>query len=254
MKILSWNINGLRAVIRKKNLEDVLNLDYDVYCFQETKINQETLPKDLETKYNFNKSWSFSDIKKGYSGVSNWSKNEPLNTKNFNIKKFDQEGRILVQEYENFYLINGYFPNGQGTHIRVPYKLEFSYKVLELAKKLEKKKGVIICGDINTAHTEIDLSNPKSNKNTTGFLPIERKFIDDLINDGFIDCFRYLNPNKKEQYSWWSYRTAARKRNVGWRIDYFFISEKLKDKLVDCYYLDEILGSDHCPIVLELDF
>ena len=251
MKILSWNINGLRAIIRKNRIEELLKLKCNIYTFQETKIDEESLNK-ISFKDSLNKYWSFSTIKKGYSGVSTWSDIEPINISIMKNKKFDQEGRFLLTEFEDFYLINGYFPNGQDSHARVPYKLEFSYEVLKLANKLKKKKGVIICGDINTAHTEVDLARPKQNKNSTGFLPNERKFIDDLVKDGFIDCFRFLNPNKNDQYSWWSYRGGARDRNVGWRIDYFFVSENFINRVKDCKYLKEFEGSDHCPLILEL--
>lgn len=254
MKIISWNINGIRAILKKEKIKEIEKEKPDILCFQETKIDQEALEKiNIDKESTLIKEWSFSNIKKGYSGVSNWSKLSPLKTSEMDIKEFDQEGRFLLQEYQDFYLINAYFPNGQSSHKRVPYKLDFSYKLLELAKKLNKKKGVIICGDVNTAHTDIDLSNPKKNKKTTGFLPEEKNFIDDIIRSGFVDAFRYFHPIKKEQYSWWSYRTAARQRNIGWRIDYFFVSSDIKDKLKSCYYLDKFLGSDHCPIVLEID-
>lgn len=254
MKILSWNINGIRAIERKGKLDDILSKKFDIYNFQETKIDKENLEKMNLNFKDYNKSWSFSTIKKGYSGVSTWSKEKPLNIKLMQNKKFDQEGRFLLTEYKNFYLINGYFPNGQDSHARVPYKLEFSYEVLKLAKKLENKKGVIICGDINTAHNEIDLARPNQNRKSTGFLLNERKFIDDLINNNFIDCFRFLNPKKENQYSWWSYRGKAKENNVGWRIDYFFISNNLIPFLNDCYYMDNYEGSDHCPLILELKF
>lgn len=256
IKIASWNINGLRAVLKKNSLDEIINRDFDIYCFQETKINEDTLkPLKLEEKFKkFEQHYSFSTVKKGYSGVSVWSKIPILSVDTLNIEKFDQEGRLLVVEFENFYLLNGYFPNGQNTHKRVPYKLDFSYEVLKLSNYLKKDKPVIICGDINTAHTEIDLSNPKQNINTTGFLKIERDYIDNLIKDSFLDAYRIKNKETKNIYSWWSYRTNARSRNIGWRIDYFFIDKILKNNFLDCYYLKEQFGSDHCPVVLELSF
>lgn len=251
MKIISWNINGIRAIERKGKLDEILSKKFDIYCFQETKIDQVNLDKmNLQFKDYF-KYWNFSTVKKGYSGVSSWSNKEPISIKMMNIEEFDQEGRFLLLEFNDFFLINGYFPNGQDSHARVPYKLKFSYKVLEIANELKKEKGVIICGDINTAHDQIDLARPSQNKNSTGFLKNERKYIDDLIINGFIDCFRYFNSDKI-QYSWWSYRAGARQRNIGWRIDYFFVSDNFIDKVKDCSYLDRFEGSDHCPVILEL--
>lgn len=249
MKIVCWNVNGIRAINKKGFKDFILKNDFDVVCIQEAKAHSQDL-SDEHVISGYECVWH-QGIKKGYSGVAIWVK------KNINIKpsiglgidKFDNEGRTAIVEFENFILYNGYFPNGQEDHARVNFKLEYSYAVLDWAKK--QTKPVIICGDINTAHKEIDLSNPSQNKNTTGFLPKEREFLDNLEKSNFVDIIRKLN-KQDSYYTWWSYRTAARDRNIGWRIDYYWIDKQLEDRVIKAYHLPEVMGSDHCPIVLEL--
>jgi exodeoxyribonuclease-3 len=256
MKIVSWNVNGLRAIVSKNfnNWND--KLKPDVIALQEIKAHE----KDVEHLISF---WSseynthlFPAVKKGYSGTALLIKKNlsPLITLGINSDKFDCEGRLIIAEFDTFILMNGYFPNGQRDHNRVDYKLEFSRKVLKKALKLkeEKKKEIIITGDFNTAHREIDLKNPAANINSTGFLPRERVFIDELISKDFIDVFRYFNPDKTEQYTWWTYRSNCRERNIGWRLDYFFVSKDFLPKVKSIKHQTDILGSDHCPVVLEL--
>ena len=255
MKIISWNVNGIRACIKKGFWEFFEKENADIINIQENKAQFDDV-KDLVIRKQYDLMWAQAE-KKGYSGVSSWY------LKNIGIKasvgigqeQFDVEGRTVILEHDKFFLINGYFPNGRSDHSRVKYKLEYSYNIFKLANALQREtgKGIIVCGDINTAHKEIDLARPKQNKNTTGFLPIERKFIDDIEKMGYVDCFRLKNPEKKDEYSWWSYRARARENNVGWRIDYFFVSEDLKDKVFNCYYDNKQLGSDHCPVILEID-
>jgi exodeoxyribonuclease-3 len=251
-KLASWNVNGIRAVSRKGYLDWLTKESPDIVSLQETKASPEQFPLEI-TSQNTYKIFSASAIKKGYSGVLVGSKCDPKKVFcELGEKKFDNEGRTVICEYDSFFLINGYFPNGSRDHSRVSYKLEYSEYVLQYAKKLEKKKPVIICGDLNTAHHEIDLKNPKTNKKTTGFLPNERAWVDRLVEHGFVDIFRHLN-NEPDHYSWWSYRNNCRERNIGWRIDYFFLSESLVNKVNACYYQPEVLGSDHCPMILEID-
>jgi len=260
IKIISWNINGIRACSKKEEgLPELLKShNPDILAFQETKIQEKDLSDQLALKHRFKSTWAFSTIKKGYSGVAILTKPEISiisEKSNIDIKKFDQEGRTTIQEFGKFFLINGYYPNGQDSHARVPFKLEYSEEILKFAKKLRKEtgKGIILCGDFNTAHTEIDLARPKQNKNSTGFLPVERKFLDKLEKNSFIDLFRHFHKDQLDQYSWWSYRGGARSRNVGWRIDYFFATEDLLPYIKDCIYLDQQMGSDHCPVQITLD-
>ena len=256
IKISSWNVNGIRASIRKGFWEWFDSYNFDIVNIQENKAQLKDVEEKVE-KNGYKLYWAEAK-KKGYSGVSSWVKlNTNISLKNIgvNIAEFDDEGRTIILEHEKFFLINGYFPNGREDHSRVDYKLRYSYEILKIAEKLRKKtgKGVVICGDINTAHTEIDLARPKQNKNSTGFLLRERAYIDELLKLGYKDAFRLFDKSE-EVYSWWSYRAGARTRNVGWRIDYFFISEELEKNIKDCYYMTNQLGSDHCPVVLELSF
>jgi exodeoxyribonuclease-3 len=259
-KLISWNVNGLRAVLKKEMFEFLESKRPDILALQEIKCLETDIENDdleqLKKNYHL---YFHSAKKKGYSGVAifiekNFYEKEfvHMQTK-LSIDQFDDEGRSLILETKNFFFINGYFPNGQRDHGRVDYKLEFSYKILEIAEKLKKEKPVIICGDINTAHTEIDLKNPKSNINTTGFLPIERKFIDDLITKGFIDIFREHNPKLLDAYTWWTYRSNCREKNIGWRLDYFFINREAKSKVAKIEIQNDVFGSDHCPVCLELN-
>lgn len=258
MKLASWNVNGIRAAAKKGLLEWIKNSQVDIACFQETKADEEivaTVLKDFSKRTLI----ASSAEKKGYSGVATLTKPKFSPTKietKLGIKKFDCEGRMILTEFENFFLINAYYPNGQRDHGRVPYKLEFSQKVLELAKEQMKKlrKPALLCGDFNTAHTADDLANPKTNTKTTGFLPKERAWLDHLESEGFIDCFRASTPEGNGHYTWWTYRGDCRERNIGWRIDYFYMHKDLKPYFKKCYHAPETLGSDHCPIIAEFKF
>lgn len=253
MKIYSWNVNGLRAVAKKGLLEWVNSEEPDVLCLQETKIQDETLQPNLRIIEGYYSYFSFAE-KKGYSGVATYTKYEPKSVKyGIGIEKFDAEGRILITEFEEFTLFNIYFPNGQKDEERLSYKLEFYDSLLQYWKdEVENGKKLIICGDYNTAHTPMDIKNAKANEKTSGFLPIERAWMDKLIANGYSDTYRYLNPELIE-YSWWSNMFKSRERNVGWRIDYHFISNNLLPKLKSTKILCEVLGSDHCPIMVEIE-
>lgn len=251
MKIISWNVNGIRSVFKKGFVEWFTKESPDILCLQEIKADRAQFPDELETLKDYQLEVS-SAIKKGYSGVATFSRQKILDTRKMGIAPYDDEGRVLIHEYKDFFLLNCYFPNGQRDHNRVPFKMKFCHDILILIEKLKEKKGVIITGDFNTAHFEIDLANPKSNIKTTGFLPIERAWMDELTQKGWIDTYRLLNPNQTGAYSWWSNRPGCRERNIGWRIDYFFIDPKLESKIKNVAIYSGILGSDHCPIVLEL--
>lgn len=259
MKLISWNINGIRAFSKKNILPEFINkYQPDIICFQETKAHIEQLTDEVINIDNY-KSYFSSGIRKGYSGVAVYTKEKPIYVSTgFGLNPiFDQEGRILILEYSRFILFNIYFPNGASKtkKERLKYKLEFYQELLNYLEKIEhKNKSIIITGDINTAHTEIDLARPKENKNTSGFLEVERDWIDKLINDyKFIDTFRKFN-SEPNWYTWWDTKTRARDRNIGWRIDYFFVNQSLQNNIKDAKILSEVLGSDHCPILLELDF
>lgn len=254
IKIISWNVNGIRACAKKGFLEWLQQEKPDILCVQETKAHPEQLDDELRTPKGYQTYYASAE-RKGYSGVALYIKNKlkPVEVQiGIGVKKFDCEGRTIVAYFDNFVLIGGYYPNGQHDLGRVPYKLDYSNAVLKLAKKIEKEKGlpVILTGDFNTAHTEIDLKNPKTNKENTGFLPIERKFIDKLLKKGYVDIFRARHPEEEGHYTWWSYRNTCRPRNIGWRIDYFFVPESMDVKTTKASILPEIMGSDHCPITL----
>lgn len=261
MKITSWNVNGIRAIFKKENIlapslkESASFLLYlkscgaDIFCIQETKSSKEQIPKELTelVPYRF---YCSSAQKKGYSGVGVWSKIEPKSVEyGIGEEKFDIEGRILKIEFKNFYLFNIYFPNGGSSPQRLQYKLDFYDFFISYLKQI-KNKPVIICGDFNTAHSEIDLARPKENINNTGFMPIERQRLDALVEAGFIDTFRHFN-KAGGNFTWWDYKTAARGRNVGWRLDYFFISKAAAQKLQSALIEKDIYGSDHCPVNIE---
>lgn len=254
MKIISWNVNGLRAVTRNGFTEIVKQLQPDILCLQETKLQQEQVPEEVQQLADFHQHWHFAE-RKGYSGVATFSKIKPKEVvTGIGIEKFDREGRVLTSYYEDFILFNIYFPNGQRDHGRVEYKLEFYAELLNIINRLrDEGHKVIVTGDFNTAHKEIDLKNPKSNQNTSGFLPEERAWIDRYLANGWIDTFRHFYPDLKDQYTWWSYRFNARQRNIGWRIDYFMVSQNVLPHLKDAFILPEIKGSDHCPIGIELE-
>lgn len=256
LKLATWNVNGIRATQKKGLLDWLIREKPHIVGFQETKADISQLDDSL-TKRDDYYTFYFSAQKKGYSGVALFSSKMipmPKITYGIGIEKFDQEGRVIIAEYKNFYLINAYFPNGQPDLGRVPYKLEFSRALAKYALKLEKKKQVIICGDVNTAHKEIDIARPKENEKNTGFLPIERAWIDEFIGQGFIDVFRTFHPSTKDAYTWWSFRAGSRARNIGWRLDYFFTTKGLIHKIKKVYHQTEMMGSDHCPVFLELEF
>lgn len=249
MKLISWNVNGLRAVVGK-GFVDIFNaLDADVFCLQETKLQAGQIELDLP---GYEQYWNYAE-RKGYSGTAVFTRIKPLNvTYGMGIEAHDTEGRMITLEYETFYLINVYTPNSKDGLARLPYRMEWEDDVRAYLKKLEQTKPVVLCGDLNVAHEEIDLKNPKTNRKNAGFSDEERAKMTELLSEGFIDTFRYFYPDKTGEYSWWSYRFNARKNNAGWRIDYFIVSEALKDHLVSASIHQEIFGSDHCPVELEL--
>ncbi|WP_086257303.1 exodeoxyribonuclease III [Campylobacter vicugnae] len=251
MRLISWNVNGLRAVVNKNGFEWLRDFDVDYIGLQEIKAKDDQIPKEI---YNlgFDNIVLNSAQKAGYSGVMSMAK---FGYESNKCRFFeDSEGRVLEHRFGNIVLFNIYFPNGQQGDDRLEYKMAFYDKFLEYIKELNASGlEIIFCGDVNTAHREIDLKNPKANSKTSGFLPVERAWIDRVIEAGFIDTFRYINGDKIDAYSWWSYRFNARAKNVGWRIDYFFISKGLKDKLKDAFILNEIEGSDHCPVGIDID-
>ncbi len=251
MKLISWNVNGIRAVYKKGFPEWFAKESPDILCLQEIKASLDQFPAELSEKSNYEISCSSAD-KKGYSGVATFSREKILDTKKFEKELYDSEGRVLIHEFQDFYLVNAYFPNGSRDHSRVPFKMKFCDEILVKINHLQKKKPVIITGDFNTAHSEIDLANPKSNQKTTGFLPIERARLDKFIAQGWIDIYRQLHPQTTGAYTWWSNRPTVRERNIGWRIDYFFISPALLKRVKKAEILPEVRGSDHCPILLEL--
>ena len=253
MKILSWNVNGLRAVHKKGFIEWLQSESPDILCIQETKAAREQLPRALKSIEGYHAYFCEAE-KKGYSGVAIYTKTKPQSVEyGFGISKFDSEGRILIADYGDFVLLNIYFPNGKMSDERLAYKLEFYDALLDHANKLkENGKNVVICGDLNTAHKEIDIARPKANEKNSGFLPIERAWIDKFLSQGYIDTLRMFNKNP-EQYTWWSYRGGARSRNVGWRLDYFFVNEEFKDKIKFAYILPEVMGSDHCPVGVDVE-
>ncbi len=252
MELLSWNVNGVRAVNKKGYWDWVYQNKADIICLQETKAWEEQLPEKIKKIPGF-RSYFSKPERKGYSGVALYSRLEPLEINySFGDRRFDNEGRVIFARFSDFVLFNIYFPNGKASKERLRYKMEFYESFLEKAKELKDKgEKVIICGDVNTAHREIDLARPKENEKTSGFLPEEREWIDRLLGAGFIDTFRVFT-QEGENYSWWDLKTRARERNVGWRIDYFIVSENLKEKLEDAFILPEIYGSDHCPVGITL--
>jgi len=254
MKLISWNVNGIRAASAKGYSEWFKKYNPDILCVQETKAQIDQLEESLANPDGYYSFWNSAD-KKGYSGTATFSRIEPRTVKpDMDNENFDGEGRVILTEFDEFMLYNIYFPNGKRDLSRVDYKLKFSDKVLELCEEHKKHgKKIIICGDFNTAHKEIDLKNAKSNQKNTGFLPEERAWIDKFISHGYVDTFRNFN-KEPGNYTWWSYMFNARAKNVGWRIDYFFITENLLPNLKDAFILPEVMGSDHCPLGIELEF
>lgn len=253
MKIYSWNVNGIRAIQKKGFKNWILEEQPDILCIQETKAHESQLDEELLDIEGYH-SFFCSGEKKGYSGVATYTKEYPLSIKKgIGIERFDREGRILITEFLNFTLLNIYFPNGQKDDERLQYKMEFYDAILDFCNQLKNEgKKVIICGDYNTAHTEMDIKNPKANEKRSGFLPIERQWLDKLISNGYIDTFRYHNP-ETIKYSWWSYRFNARSKDIGWRIDYIFVSDNLIKEIKNAEISIDVMGSDHCPITIELD-
>jgi exodeoxyribonuclease-3 len=252
MNILSWNVNGLRAVVRKNFCEFINQEKPDILAIQETKLQKEQIPEEIKQLQTYHKYWNFAQ-KKGYSGVALFSRLKPKAI-NYSIgdPDFDKEGRLIIAEYDEFTLINCYFPNGKMNEERLQYKLDYYDRMFDLMESLRAEgKNLIICGDFNTAHKEIDLANPKDNEDISGFLPIERKWLDKLVEHGYIDTFRYFD-DRPEQYSWWTYRFGARRRNIGWRIDYFFVNKEFIDNVENAYIRQDIMGSDHCPIGIDI--
>lgn len=263
--LLSWNVNGLRALLKKKEWDWLANVDAQIVGLQETKAAPEQLPEEIENLPGWYCYWAASTVKKGYSGVAVFSKIEPLAiTQELPDVRFQGEGRLLHLEFADFHYFNVYFPNGgaaeldengkpTGKFVRIPYKLGFYNVFLKLVREYEQNKPVVICGDFNIAHREIDLARPRENANVSGFLPEERAMLDNLATAGFVDAFRHLHGNVPDRYTWWSYQHSARKNNKGWRIDYFFVSQKLVSKIRRAEILAEVMGSDHCPICITLD-
>ncbi|RUM65466.1 MAG: exodeoxyribonuclease III [Sulfurimonas sp.] len=252
MTIISWNVNGIRAVANKNALQWIDEHEPDILCLQEIKALPEQIPDKLFT-HEMPYTYINSAEKKGYSGTMIFSAIEPDAVSTCPWIDHAREGRIIEQHYEDIVLLGVYFPNGQKDEERLHYKLKFYDDFLAHCEQLRHEgKSIIICGDVNTAHTEIDLTHPKANANTSGFLPIERIWIDKLIAHGYVDTFRYVHGDVRERYSWWSYRAGARAKNIGWRIDYFFISDDLCEYLEDAFILDDITGSDHCPVGISL--
>jgi exodeoxyribonuclease-3 len=253
MRIYSWNVNGLRAIAQKNFFEWIREENPDILCIQETKLQENQLKDELKNIEGYFSYFSFAD-KKGYSGVATYTKIQPNEVKyGIGIEEFDKEGRIVITEFNEFTLLNIYFPNGQMSDERLDYKLRFYDAILDYCNsEVKNGKRLIICGDYNTAHREIDLKNPKANEKYSGFLPIERAWIDKFIENGYIDTFRYFYPEKVE-YTWWSYKFKAREKNIGWRIDYHFVSKNFIDKVKDVKILTDVMGSDHCPIMIEVE-
>ncbi|MCS0791591.1 exodeoxyribonuclease III [Cytobacillus pseudoceanisediminis] len=250
MKLVSWNVNGIRACVKKGFMDYFKEVDADIFCIQESKLQEGQIELILEGYHQY---WNYA-IKKGYSGTAVFTKKEPLSVRyGLGDDETEPEGRILTLEYEGFYLVNVYTPNSQRDLARLPYRLEWEERIREYLLGLDQIKPVIMCGDLNVAHFEIDLKNAKSNRGNSGFTDEERGKMTRLLGSGFVDAFRYKYPEAEGAYTWWSYMAKVRERNIGWRIDYFIVSEKLKDRLLDSQIHCDIMGSDHCPVALELE-
>ena len=250
MKLISWNVNGLRACVQKGFLDIFKELNADMFCIQESKLQEGQISLELEGYHQY---WNYA-IKKGYSGTAIFTRREPMSVAyGIGIEEHDQEGRVIPLEFAEFYLVTVYTPNSQSELARLDYRMRWEDAFLSYLKGLEEKKPIVFCGDLNVAHKEIDLKNPKTNRKNAGFTDEERGKFSTLLGQGFIDTYRYFYPDQEGIYSWWSYRFQARKKNAGWRIDYFCVSESLKEKLVDAKIHTEIMGSDHCPVELDID-
>ena len=250
MKLISWNVNGIRACVGKNFMEFFDEVDTDIFCLQETKLQENQIDLKLEGYYQY---WNYAK-KKGYSGTAIFTKKEPMSvTYGIDIEEHDQEGRVITLEFEDFHIVTVYTPNSQNELKRLDYRMKWEDDFREYLKKLDDIKPVIVCGDLNVAHKEIDLKNPKTNRKNAGFTDEERNKFTELLEVGFVDTFRYFYPDEENIYSWWSYRFKAREKNAGWRIDYFCASEKLKDRLVSAKIHTKVLGSDHCPVELVIE-
>ena len=250
MRFISWNVNGLRACVGKNFMEYFNEADADIFCVQETKMQEGQLT--LDTK-GYSQYWNYAE-KKGYSGTAVFTKKEPLSVNyGIGVEEHDHEGRVITLEFDNYYFITVYVPNSQDGLKRLDYRMRWEDDFLSYIKELDKKKPVIYCGDLNVAHEEIDLKNPSTNHMNAGFSDEERGKFSDVLAAGFVDSFRFLYPDTVGAYSWWSYRMKARERNAGWRIDYFVVSEKLRSAIKDAKIHSEVMGSDHCPVELEID-
>lgn len=254
MRLLSWNVNGIRAAQRKGFVDWVSQIGPDILCIQETKASPEQLSEELTAMPGYHVYFSSAE-RKGYSGVATYSNVKPQDVAHgLGIEKFDNEGRILRMDYADFTLFNIYFPNGKSSEERLDYKMEFYDAFLEHLGQLKRQgRNVVVCGDVNTAHKEIDLARPKPNEKISGFLPVERAWMDQWVSQGYVDTLRMFN-QEPGQYSWWDARGGGRSKNVGWRIDYFFVSESMKDKVTGAFILPDVMGSDHCPIGIDLAF
>ena len=249
MKFISWNVNGLRACVSKNFMEFFNEADADIFSIQETKLQEGQINLDLPGYYQY---WNYAE-KKGYSGVAIFTKIEPLSVSyGLGIEEHDKEGRVITLEFEDFYYVTCYTPNSQNELARLDYRMEWEDAFRNYISELDKKKPVILCGDLNVAHNEIDLKNPKTNRKNAGFSDEERAKFTELLGAGFVDSFRYFYPDAEGIYSWWSYRFKAREKNAGWRIDYYVVSERFKERMVDAKIHTEIMGSDHCPVELDI--
>lgn len=251
MKFISWNVNGLRACVQKGFLDFFNSIDADFFCIQESKLQAGQIDLDLPGYHQY---WNYAE-KKGYSGTAIFAKNEALSVSyGIGIEEHDREGRVITLEYDNFYLVTCYTPNSQNELKRLPYRMQWEDDFREYLKTLDAKKPVVLCGDLNVAHNEIDLKNPKTNRKNAGFSDEERAKMTELLGSGFTDTFRYFYPDAEGIYSWWSYRFKAREKNAGWRIDYFITSKRINDKLKKAAIHTDVLGSDHCPVEVDIEF
>ena len=250
MKLVSWNVNGIRACVRKGFLHYFNEVDADIFCIQESKLQEGQITLELEGYHQY---WNYA-VKKGYSGTAIFTKKKPISVSyGVGQNEHEQEGRIITLEFAEFYLLTVYTPNAKRDLSRLDYRLQWEDEIRQYVIELERDKPVILCGDLNVAHQEIDLKNSKSNKGNSGFTEEERRKMTTLLDVGFVDSYRFFYPEKQDVYTWWSYMSKVRERNIGWRIDYFIVSKKLSDRLIDAQVHSDIMGSDHCPILVEID-
>ena len=250
MRLISWNVNGIRAALKKGFMDFFEDVDADIFCLQETKLSAGQLDLELEGYHQY---WNYAE-KKGYSGTAVFTKEEPIHVSyGIDMEEHDKEGRVITCEYEDFFLVTCYTPNSQRGLARLDYRMEWEEDFRKYLNMLDQVKPVVLCGDLNVAHKEIDLKNPSANRKNAGFSDEERSQFQNLLDAGYTDTFRYLYPDAVDRYSWWSYITKARERNAGWRIDYFVVSERLAEDIVEADIRDDIMGSDHCPVYLELE-